>query len=136
MIKPINHDQSFLSKPVVPATANDREIITDLIDTITAHQKECVGMAANMIGINKSIIVVQMGLLPVIMVNPQITKKSDPSTVEEGCLSLAGTRSTTRYRQITVTYLDQQFQPHTQQFSDWIAQIIQHEVDHCNGILI
>lgn len=136
MIKPINHDQSFLSKPAQPADASDRLTITDLIDTITAHQKECVGMAANMIGINKSIIVVQMGMLPVIMVNPQITQKSGPTTVEEGCLSLVGTRSTTRYRQITVTYLDQQFQPHTQQFNEWIAQIIQHEVDHCNGILI
>lgn len=136
MIKPINRNQSTLSKKADQATKADRQTVTDLLDTLKAHQADCVGMAANMIGINKRIIVVQMGPLAIPMINPVITKKIDPFTTKEGCLSLLGERSTTRYKKIEVTYLDQKLAPHKQQFSEWIAQIIQHEVDHCEGILI
>lgn len=136
MIKPINTNQLTLNQPAVKATPLDQNVITDLIDTIVANKEICVGMAANMIGVNKAIIVVMMGNLPVIMVNPQITNKQRPYTVSEGCLSLTGERSTTRYESITVTYQDQQFNSHRQTFTDFLAQIIQHEVDHCNGIII
>ncbi|MCV3739693.1 peptide deformylase [Lentilactobacillus hilgardii] len=136
MIKPINHNPLTLSQRAQPATSADTQIITDLLDTLRANTQICVGMAANMIGVNKRIIVVQMGMLPVALVNPEIVEKSVPFATKEGCLSLEGQRSTTRYKEITVTYLDQNFRSHRQGFSDWIAQIIQHEVDHCEGILI
>lgn len=106
------------------------------MDTLRANQDRCVGMAANMIGVNKRIIAVQMGILSVPMINPEITKTSDPYTAKEGCLSLVGQRSAKRYGTIEVTFLDQKFQEHTQTFSDFIAQTIQHEIDHCNGIII
>ncbi|MGP3640889.1 peptide deformylase [Lentilactobacillus hilgardii] len=136
MIKPINHNPLTLSQRAQPATSADSQIITDLLDTLRANTQICVGMAANMIGVNKRIIVVQMGMLPVALVNPEIVEKSVPFATKEGCLSLEGQRLTTRYKEITVTYLDQNFRSHRQDFSDWIAQIIQHEVDHCEGILI
>lgn len=136
MIKPINRNTASLSQKAVKATKADAQVTTDLLDTLKAHQADCVGMAANMIGVNKRIIVFQMGLLPVPMVNPIITKKTDAYSTKEGCLSLLGERPTTRYKQIEVAYQDQNFVPHTQKLSDWIAQIIQHEVDHCDGILI
>ncbi|MFC6169853.1 peptide deformylase [Loigolactobacillus jiayinensis] len=136
MNKPIMHDPTFLAQPAVPATKSDAAVITDLLDTLKANADRCVGMAANMIGVNKRIIVCQMGPLAVPMVNPVITKKSGLFTAEEGCLSLTGQRSTKRYKTITVNYADQNFQTHTQEFSGWVAQIIQHEVDHCAGILI
>lgn len=136
MIQPINRDQAILSTKSVDATPMDLQIVTDLLDTMKAHQEECVGMAANMIGQTKRIIVVQMGIMPVAMINPKITKKIGPSPKSEGCLSLDGQRTVTRYHSITVKYLDQQFKPHMQQFTDFIAQIIQHEVDHCDGVLI
>ncbi|GEL15975.1 peptide deformylase [Pediococcus cellicola] len=136
MIQPINCNTKTLSQKAVKATKADTQTVTDLLDTLKAHQADCVGMAANMIGINKRIIVVQMGVLPVALINPIITKKSSPFSTKEGCLSLLGEHSTTRYKHIEVTYQDQNFTTHQQQFSDWIAQIIQHEVDHCEGILI
>lgn len=136
MIKPINHNPLTLSQREQPATLADTQIITDLLDTLHANTQICVGMAANMIGVNKRIIVAQMGMLPVALVNPEIVEKSVPFATKEGCLSFEGQRSTTRYKEITVTYLDQNFRSHRQGFSDWIAQIIQHEVDHCEGILI
>lgn len=136
MQKPIMCDENFLSQKSTPATLADQQVILDLQDTLKANQACCVGMAANMIGVLKRIIIVQMGPFPVIMVNPVITKKAKPFNTEEGCLSLEGTRPTKRYRQITVKYLDQNFQPRKQEFSDWIAQIIQHEIDHCDGIII
>lgn len=136
MIKPINHDQAILAQTAKIATAADQQVVTDLLDTLAAHRDECVGMAANMIGINKSIIVVQMGMIAIPMINPTITKKSIPTTEVEGCLSITGQKAVQRYHQITVKYLDRNFEPHEQEFSDWIAQIIQHEVDHCHGILV
>lgn len=136
MIRPINHDLTSLSQPSQPATQTDAQVVTDLLDTLKAHQKDCVGMAANMIGVNKRIIVVQMGFLAIPMINPEITKRAHPQPQTEGCLSISGQKTTTRYQTITVSYLDQHFQPQQQVFQDWIAQIIQHEVDHCNGILI
>lgn len=136
MIKPINHDLTFLAQKAHPATTADRQIITDLLDTLAAHHDDCVGMAANMIGINKRIIVVQMGPFAVPLVNPRITHRANPHSVTEGCLSISGQKTTTRYQSITVSYLDRQFQPQQQTFTDWIAQIIQHELDHCEGILI
>ncbi|MFD1318428.1 peptide deformylase [Loigolactobacillus zhaoyuanensis] len=136
MNKPIMHDPTFLAQPAVTATKADAAVITDLLGTLKANADRCVGMAANMIGVNKRIIVCQMGPLAVPMVNPVITKKIGAFTTEEGCLSLNGERRTTRYKTITVKYADQNFQTHTQEFSGWVAQIIQHEVDHCAGILI
>lgn len=136
MIKQINHSQAFLSKKATKATPMDSGTVTDLMDTLKANTARCVGMAANMIGVNKRIIVVQMGMLSVPMINPEITQKSGAFEATEGCLSLEGQRTTTRYRQIKVNYLDQQFKPRSQTFNDFTAQIIQHEVDHCNGVLI
>ncbi|KRN28814.1 peptide deformylase [Lactobacillus selangorensis] len=136
MIRPINHDQLTLAQKSEPATKADAAVITDLRDTLQAHHDECVGMAANMIGVNKDIIIVQMGMLAIPMVNPKITQKSGPYTTQEGCLSLAGQRSAKRYKTITVQYLDSNFTPQTQTFTEWIAQIIQHEMDHLQGILI
>lgn len=134
MIKPIMRDTQFLAQKAVPATPADTDVLTDLRDTLQANTERCVGMAANMIGINKRIIIVQMGVLPVILVNPQIVRQAKPYQTTEGCLSLNGERPTTRYETIEVTYQDQSFKPHKQAFSGWIAQIIQHEVDHCEGL--
>ena len=136
MIKPIMHDTEFLSQVALPATTADTAVITDLIDTLQVNTDRCVGMAANMIGVNKRIIIVQMGILPVIMVNPKIIRHSNPYQTEEGCLSLVGQRSTKRYETIEVSYQDRQFKAQQQAFSGWVAQIIQHEIDHCEGILI
>ncbi|RRK10547.1 peptide deformylase [Lactiplantibacillus garii] len=136
MIKPVVHDPAALQTPAQPASRSDRAVITNLLDTLAANQANCVGMAANMIGVNKRIIVVQMGPLAIPMINPQIIKKSGPYQTSEGCLSLTGERPTTRYKQITVKFDNQNFAPQQQTFNDFIAQIIQHEVDHCDGILI
>ena len=136
MIKSIMHDPFFLAQKSEPATKADRQIITDLLDTLRANLDRCVGMAANMIGQKKQIIVFCNGPMQMIMVNPTITAKSGPYETEEGCLSLSGVRKTKRYQKITVKYLDQAFQPRTGTFEGFTAQIIQHEIDHCDGILI
>ena len=136
VIRPIMHDPMFLSLPSDKANETDRQVVTDLMDTLRAHTHECVGMAANMIGVRKRIIVVSMGALIIPMINPAILSKSQPYDVEEGCLSLSGVRKTVRYRQIEVSFLDQDFKPRRMTYRDWPAQIIQHEIDHCNGILI
>lgn len=136
MIREINRNQKSLAQKSEPATKNDQAVLTDLLDTLRAHQDVCVGMAANMIGVHKRVIIVQMGVLPVLMINPEITAKSEPYTISEGCLSLLGERQTTRYQNITVKFLDKNFKPTTQKFTDFVAQIIQHEVDHCDGIII
>ena len=136
MIRPIEHDVMFLSRPSRPAGKKDISVAKDLLDTLHAHQKECVGMAANMIGVNKRIIVMNAGLMDVVMFNPVIEKKEQPYETEEGCLSLSGTRKTRRYRKITVSYEDMSFRKHTQTFTGFPAQILQHEIDHCNGIVI
>ncbi|WP_270330710.1 peptide deformylase [Lapidilactobacillus dextrinicus] len=136
MIREINRNQKSLAQKSEPATKNDQAVLTDLLDTLRAHQDVCVGMAANMIGVHKRVIIVQMGVLPVLMINPEITAKSEPYTTSEGCLSLLGERQTTRYQNITVKFLDKNFKPTIQKFTDFVAQIIQHEVDHCDGIII
>ena len=119
-----------------PATIADKQVGQDLLDTLQAHANECVGMAANMIGVKKNIIVVNVGFMNVVMFNPVITKKTKPFETEEGCLSLTSVRKTTRYEEITVEYQDMNFVKHTQSFTGWTAQIIQHETDHLYGIII
>lgn len=136
MIRPIVHDPFFLGQKSAPATEADRQVMTDLTDTLRANLDRCVGMAANMIGERRRVIVFCNGPLLTIMVNPRITAKSGPYDTEEGCLSLAGVRKTKRYQKITVSYQDAAFQPRTGTFDGFTAQIIQHEIDHCDGILI
>ena len=129
-------DIAFLKQKSLPATSADRQVALDLLDTLKAHEAECVGMAANMIGVQKNIIAVNMGFMNVAMFNPVVVKKSGAFETEEGCLSLEGVRRTTRYQEIEVEYQDNHFCKHRQKYSGWIAQIIQHECDHLNGIII
>ncbi len=136
MIRPIVHDPLFLAQKSLPATPADGQIIRDLQDTLRANRDRCVGMAANMIGEKKRIIVFAAGPLMMIMVNPEIVARSGAYTAEEGCLSLTGVRKAQRYEKITVTYQDEAFHSRRADFEGFTAQIIQHEVDHCNGILI
>ena len=136
MIRPIIHDPLFLAQKSQPATETDRQVITDLLDTLRANLDRCVGMAANMIGEQKRVIVVCNGPLQMVMVNPVILARSGEYEAEEGCLSLAGTRKTKRYKKITRSWQDQRFRPQTGTFEGYTAQIIQHEVDHCEGVLI
>ena len=136
MIKPIMRDVLFLGQKSEEATKEDMQVVKDLLDTLQANAEHCVGMAANMIGVKKRIIVVNMGFINVAMLNPVILKKAKPYETEEGCLSLAGVRKTKRYEEIEVEYLDQNFKKQRQKYSGWTAQIIQHEIDHCNGIII
>ena len=136
MVRPVMKDRFFLSQKSAPATPEDAAIAQDLLDTLAAHRDGCVGMAANMIGVAKRIIVFVDEGSDMVMFNPELTKCSEPYEAEEGCLSLSGTRPTTRYRKITVRYQNAAFQTRQRTFRDWTAQIIQHEIDHCNGILI
>ncbi len=136
MIRTITRDILFLRQKSEEATGQDLSVGLDLQDTLRANRDRCVGMAANMIGVRKRIIIVDMGILNMVMYNPVITKKEDPYETEEGCLSLDGVRKTTRYRNIEVEYLDGDWKKHRQSFSGRTAQIIQHEVDHLNGIII
>lgn len=136
MVKPIMRDIFFLGQKSEPATKEDKQVIIDLLDTLGANAERCVGMAANMIGVRKRIIVVNMGFVNVAMVNPVIVKRNSPYQTEEGCLSLDGVRKTTRYENIEVEYFDADFNKKCQKYSGWIAQIIQHEIDHCDGIII
>lgn len=136
MVRPVIKDINFLNKKSEQASAKDLQDAVDLLDTLAAHKEECVGMAANMIGIRKSIIAVNMGFMNIAMFNPVIVKKSGAYETEESCLSLEGTRKTTRYHNIEIVYEDMQFKKQRQKFSGWTAQIIQHEIDHCNGIII
>ena len=136
MVRPIMKDRFFLSQKSKPATPEDAAVAQDLLDTLAAHRDGCVGMAANMIGVAKRIIVFVDEGTDMVMFNPELTKCSEPYETEEGCLSLSGIRPTTRYRKITVRYQNAAFQTRQRTFRDWTAQIIQHEIDHCNGILI
>lgn len=136
MIKPIIRDPIFLARKSEDATEDDLAVAQDLLDTLKANAAGCVGMAANMIGISKRIIVFDNAGTYMVMFNPEIMKCSDPYEAEEGCLSLVGVRKTKRYRSIKVRYQNEAFQVRLKTFSDWTAQIIQHEIDHCNGILI
>ena len=136
MIKPIVKDLLFLQQKAQLATEKDIEIGQDLLDTLKANQDRCVGMAANMIGVQKRAIIFMYGIVPVIMFNPILKGKSSPYQAEESCLSLVGSLLTTRYKEITVEYLDQHWQKQTLTLKDFPAQICQHELDHLEGILI
>ena len=136
MIKPIVKDVFFLGQKSETATKQDLSVGQDLMDTLRANQDHCVGMAANMIGVKKNIIIVNMGIMNVVMYNPVIVKKDTPYETEEGCLSLTGVRKTTRYQNIEIDYYDSSWKKHRQSYSGWTAQIIQHECDHLEGIII
>ena len=136
MIKKIVRDPFFLQQKSEPATEADKQAAQDLIDTLKVNSDRCVGMAANMIGARKRIIIVSAGPFSFIMINPVITKRSGKYETEEGCLSLDGVRPCTRYKEIEVDYLDQNFKRQHGKFVDYTAQIIQHEIDHFEGILI
>ena len=136
MIQPIMKDPIFLAQKSAPATKEDLQVAQDLLDTLTAHKDGCVGMAANMIGVSKRIIAFDDEGKYMVMFNPEIVKRSEPYEAEEGCLSLPGTRKAKRYRSIKVQYQNEQFQTRFKTFTGWTAQIIQHEIDHCNGVLI
>ncbi|MBQ9066384.1 MAG: peptide deformylase [Clostridia bacterium] len=136
MIRTVIHDEFRLGRPSVPATQKDISIADDLMETLMEHHQTCVGMAANMIGENVAIIVFLDRGIPREMFNPVITEQSDPFETEEGCLSLSGVRSITRYKKITVAWQDRSFHTHNAVFEGFPAQIIQHEIDHCKGVLI
>ena len=136
MIQPIMKDPIFLAQKSAPATKEDLPVAQDLLDTLTAHKDGCVGMAANMIGVSKRIIAFDNEGKYMLMFNPEIVKRTEPYEAEEGCLSLPGTRKAKRYRSIKVQYQNDQFQTRIKTFTGWTAQIIQHEIDHCNGVLI
>mgnify|MGYP000654793606 FL=1 len=129
-------DLFFLRQRAEKATEADRQTAIDLLDTLKAHEEGCVGMAANMIGVNKAIIAVNMGFMNVAMFNPKIVKRNGKYETEEGCLSLDGVRKCVRYQEIEVEYEDINFKRQRQKYSGWTAQIIQHECDHLNGIII
>ena len=136
MIRTIVKDVLFLEQKSEPATKEDISVVNDLIDTLRANLEHCVGMAANMIGVKKRILVFSVGNMIVPMINPVILKKENIYETEESCLSLTGFRKTTRYETIEVEYLDINFKKHKQVFNGFTAQIIQHEMDHFEGIII
>lgn len=136
MVKSIVKGKHIFARKAKPATEADRQVVTDLLDTLRANREICVGMAANMIGVNKSIIVVAAGPFQFAMVNPVITKKTGEYQTKESCLSLDGECPCTRYEQIEVDYLDENFKPQHGKYTGFTAQIIQHEIDHCNGVVI
>ena len=136
MIRPIVRDVFFLGQKSEAATMQDLSVGQDLQDTLAVNRDRCVGMAANMIGIKKRIIIVNAGFINLVMYNPVIVKKDTPYETEEGCLSLDGVRKTTRYQNIEVEYLDGNWKKHRDKFSGWTAQIIQHECAHLDGEII
>lgn len=136
MVRDICKDEAFLAQKAQVATAQDLPVAQDLLETLIAHKHGCVGMAANMIGVNKRIIAFDNDGEYMVMFNPQIIKQSQPYQTEEGCLSLAGQRPTKRYKSIKVQYQNSEFQVRFRTFSGFSAQIIQHKVDHCEGIII
>ena len=136
MIRDICKDELFLSRKAAPALPEDLPIAQDLLETLIAHKDGCVGMAANMIGVAKRIIAFDNEGTYMVMFNPQIVKQSGGYEAEEGRLSLTGTRKTRRWQSIKVQYQNEKFQMRLKTFTGWTAQIIQHEIDHCNGILI
>ena len=136
MIKPITKDPIFLAQKSAPATILDLPVAQDLKDTLKAHREGCVGMAANMIGVNKRIIIFDDHGSATVMFNPELVKCSGAYETEEGCLSLSGVRKTRRWRQIKVQYQNERFETRLKTYTGFTAQIIQHEIDHCNGVLI
>ena len=136
MVREICKDEAFLAQKAEPATADDLSVAQDLLDTLAAHKEGCVGMAANMIGVNKRIIVFDNEGEYTLMFNPVIVRKSGPYEAQEGCLSLTGTRKTKRFQTIKVQWQNEKFQTRLKTFTGWTAEIIQHEIDHCEGIII
>ena len=136
MVREVVHDVLFLGQKSEPATQADKQVAIDLLDSLKAYEEGCVGMAANMIGVRKRIIAVNMGFMNVAMFNPKIVKRNGKYETEEGCLSLDGVRKCVRYQEIKVEYEDINFKRQRQKYSGWTAQIIQHECDHLNGIII
>ena len=136
MIREICRDETFLAQKAAPATADDLATAQDLLDTLTAHKDGCVGMAANMIGVNKRIIAFENDGSYMVMFNPIIVRQSGAYEAEEGCLSLEGTRKTKRFQTIKVQWQNEKLQTRLKTFTGWTAEIIQHEIDHCEGILI
>ena len=136
MIKEIMRDEAFLAQKAEPATPEDLPVAQDLLDTLAANKEHCVGMAANMIGVNKRIIVFDNEGTYMVMFNPEIIKQSGPYQAEEGCLSLEGTRPAKRWQSIKVRYQNEKFQERFKTFTGWTAQIIPHEMDHCEWIII
>lgn len=136
MIREICKDETFLAQKAAPATVADLGVAQDLMETLIAHKDGCVGMAANMIGVNKRIIVFENDGEYMVMFNPIIVKQSGAYETDEGCLSLTGTRKTKRHKVIKVQWQNEKFQTRLKTFTGWTAEIIQHEIDHCEGILI
>ena len=136
MVREICKDEAFLAQKAEPATADDLGVAQDLLDTLVAHKDGCVGMAANMIGVNKRIIAFDNEGEYMVMFNPVIVKQSGAYEAEEGCLSLAGTRHAKRFQTIKVQWQNEKFQTRLKTFTGWTAEIIQHEIDHCEGIII
>ena len=137
MVRELIHDPILLARKSGEATREDLQTVQDLLDTLAAHRETCVGMAANMIGVCKSIIVFDNEGVPMVMLNPVILKAAGEYEAMEGCLSLmGGPRKAKRYRKIKVQYQTMDFQTRIKTFTDWTAQIIQHEIDHCDGIVI
>ena len=136
MVREICRDEAFLSQRAEPATKDDLGTAQDLLDTLLAHKEGCVGMAANMIGVNKRIIAFDNDGAYLVMLNPVIIRQSEPYEAEEGCLSLTGTRRAKRFRSIKVQWQNEKLQTRLKTFTGWTAEIIQHEIDHCEGILI
>ncbi|MCI5802097.1 MAG: peptide deformylase [Oscillospiraceae bacterium] len=136
MVREICRDVAFLARKAEPATGDDLGAAQDLLETLQANREGCVGMAANMIGVNKRIIAFDNEGAHMVMFNPEIVRRSGPYEAEEGCLSLSGTRKTRRFQSIKVQYQNEKFQVRFKTFTGWTAQIIQHEIDHCEGIII
>lgn len=136
MVQPIIKDEDFLRRPSEPATPADLHTALDLLDTLAANRSRCVGLAANMIGVSKRIIVADDEGTPIVMLNPEMIKSSEPFQAEEACLSLEGARPAKRYKSIKIRFQNRDFQVRLKTFRGWTAQIIQHELDHCNGIII
>ena len=136
MIREICKDEAFLAQRAEPAGPEDLQVAADLLETLAHHKEGCVGMAANMIGVSKRIIAFDNEGRYMVMFNPEIVKKSGPYDAEEGCLSLAGTRRARRWQTIKVRWQNEKFQERLKTFTGWTAQIIQHEIDHCEGVLI
>ena len=136
MVRAICKDETFLAQRAEPATAEDLAAAQDLLDTLAAHKDGCVGMAANMIGINKRIIVFDNEGTYTLMLNPVIVRRSGPYEAEEGCLSLTGTRKAKRFQSIKVQWQNEKFQTRLKTFTGFTAEIIQHALDHCEGVLI
>ena len=136
MIREICRDETFLAQKAAPATADDLATAQDLLDTLTAHKDSCVGMAANMIGVCKRIIAFDNAGTYMVMFNPVIVRQSGPYEAQEGCLSLTGVRKTKRFQTVKVQWQNEKFQTRLKTFTGWTAEIIQHELDHCQGFLI